>query len=385
MSGEDGTRRTCGSTAQQRIRILCLRDTESLCGPGKTIVNTCRTIDGNRFVLAVAVPVNGCTDNVLLEHAREAGAATFPIHMANAFDILAVFRLVRLLRRHHIHILQTHDPQTRRLGAISALLAGAVHVSSTHGWITNTRWQTLTSLLDKWLIRSAQRVIVVSEPLRDQLVSFGVAPSRIALLRNGILLDDYPAGYVSDRLKTEFGLHGCKVVGIVGRLSPEKAHHVFLEMARRLRTRRSDVKFLIVGDGPMMADLRTRARELGLDGTVVFTGHRADMLDVYAAIDVLVLCSITEGLPNAVLEAFACGKPVVATRVGGVPDLVSAETGFLVEPGDAEGLAARVTSLLEDDRLAAALGANARRLVEEKFNFHERTRGLEALYEGCVQ
>jgi len=367
---------------QRPARLLYLRDTPFVCGPGKTIINTARWIDPTRFSLCVRVPVTDRRPNAFVERLRERDidAAAMPVHHL----VPGVAQLVRLLKSERIDIVQSHDFLTRRLAVPAAALAGVAHVTSVHGWITNSMKEHVGRRLDQWLIARATKAIAVSALLRDQLLDVGVPADRVHLLPNAIVLDDYPLTDTPPAVaKVHLGLPpDSEVVTIVGRLSPEKGHALFLEMCSRIAARRSSTMFLVVGHGPLREALERDARSRGLTDRVRFLGLRDDMHHIYSATDVLTLCSTTEGLPNVVLEAFAYRRPVVATRVGGVPDLVAdGRTGVLVESGDVEALTAGVMRMLEDRDLAAACGNAGRRLIETSYDFKARTAAVESLYD----
>ena len=373
--------------SRETIKILYFRDTDKLCGPGKTIINTFRTIDKGRFSIVLSSGVaDGRTQNPFLEHAKEAGMIVEPVIMKGFFDIRAIFRLAAIMRKHRIQILQTHDPQTRRIGVFAAWLAGVPHIASLHGWIQNRFKQKLGVRLDQFLIRFSRGVIVMSETMKRQVVSMGVPGSNIVVLHNAILLEDYPTMTFTQKVREEYGIgKDEKVVAIIGRLSAEKGLDVFIEMASRISRDYQKVKFLIVGDGPLLSECMRKVADLELQGRVIFTGHRNDINDIYGAIDVLAITSFTEGLPNVLLEAFANGKPVVATKVGGIPEIVSHGTnGFLVEPGGIGELVHHVVRLLDNKNLAVEMGQNGRKTVEERLNFWDRTSKLEKVYESIA-
>lgn len=365
------------------LKLLFVRDTLAICGPGKTILNTWRTIDRTKFQLTIAAtrPPAG-RRNLLLEAAERHKADVVPLPIGPGIDPIAVWRLVSLLRDRKIDILQTHDAQTRRIGVIAAALTGTQHVTSVHGWIFNARKERAAKWLDAKLIRRAHAVVVVSDRLRAELEAAGVPPDRITVLRNGILLDDYAQAAAAASFRRELGLlERHRVVAIVGRLSEEKGHEVFLQAARVVAERCPEARFLVVGDGPLEGALRTRTRELGLDSRVLFAGHRSNVAEVYAATDVLAISSFTEGIPNVLLEAFAFGKPAVATAVGGVPEVIQdGETGWLIPAGDHEALAAGLLALLLNDEARHRMGTAARAAVESRFSFLSRTRALEEFY-----
>ena len=374
------------SAGERPIRLLYLRDTVTVCGPGKTILNTCRTLDATRFHLTVAATrPEGQGRNALLDALRRLGAPAVDFAIGSTTRVLAdARRLAGLIREHDVDILQTHDFQTRRLGVIASALTGVPHVTSVHGWIFNSRRQQVSRWMDMQLIRLATRVITVSGRLRDELVGAGVPAGRITVLRNAVLLEDYAAAHAGRALRSELGIPpDHQVVAVIGRLSEEKGHDIFLQAARTILARRPNVTFLIVGDGPLRARLEARVAELGLPASqVVFTGHRTDMANVYATIDLLVISSLTEGIPNVLLEAFVHGTTAVATDVGGVGEVLrDGENGRLVPAGDAGPLAERTLELLEDSALRARMGEAARDAIATRFNFAQRTRDVEQLYE----
>lgn len=371
-----------------KINVLYLRDTDKVCGPGKTMINTHRTIDRKRFSLTLCVTGAGKeSDNAFCDNARRAGAHVVHLRMRSGLlDLFALIRLIVLLKRHRIDILQTHDAQTRRIGVIAAIFTGIPHISSLHGWIQNNPKQKLSVLLDKFLLRFSAKVIVMSKPMKKEIVSSGVPSDKVLVLPNAILLDDYPIGRTNTKIREEFHISKDeKVIAIVGRLSPEKGHEDFLQMASQVVKQYPKVKFLIVGDGPLLPALKKYVTNLNLDSHVIFTGHRTDMLDIYEAIDITVISSSTEGSPNVLLEAFACGKPVVSTNVGGIPEVISSsQDGFLVEPGDSEEMTKSVLVLLNNSNLEMQMGCNVRKLIEQKFNFKNRTLQVEELYKDLL-
>ena len=171
------------------------------------------------------------------------------------------------------------------------------------------------------------------------------------------------------------------LVGIVGRLFPIKNHHLFLEAAARLRASTPEVRFVVVGDGPLRPRLEERARQPDLAGRVIFTGWRHDLSKIYADLDVLVVSSINEGTPVSAIEAMAAGCAVVATRVGGLPDLIDdGRTGVLVTPGDPTALASAIARQLTDQTDSERMRSAARTDVRERFMASRLVADLQRLY-----
>ena len=217
------------------LQVLYLRDTTFVCGPGKTILNTFRTLDTSRYALTLVVPETGPAPNTFVERADALGIPVLRIEADGVAKVGAVRRLARLLRERRIDIVQSHDFLTRRLTVPAAALAGVPHVTSVHGWIANTRKELISRRIDQALIRRARHAIVVSGRLRQQVEQAGMSAARVLLLRNALLLDDYPEPGDSPEARRKLGVPiDSPVISIVGRLSPEKGHQLFLEMARRI-------------------------------------------------------------------------------------------------------------------------------------------------------
>jgi len=368
------------------IRVLYLRDTTFVCGPGKTILNTFRTADRAAVSITLGVPCSTTDSNAFVTAAKSIGLPVVDLPEEGRLDLGTTKRLAQIIKDGQFDLVQSHDFRTRRLASLACISAGVPHVTSVHGWIANSRKQRVTRVIDKMLIRRARRIIAVSDRLVRDLVESGAPLERIALFPNAVLLDDYPPAMPADLARQELGLPASsKCIGIVGRLSQEKRHDLFLEMAAALASSDPDVVFLVVGEGPLRADLQHLADRLKLGNRMVFLGHRSDMQRIYATLNLLVLCSDTEGMPNVVLEAFAYERPVVATRVGGVPEVVTdGENGLIVPPGQRAALTAAVRALVSDPELAARLGRQGRKTVEERFDFRRRTAAVEALYQSIL-
>jgi glycosyltransferase involved in cell wall biosynthesis len=225
--------------------------------------------------------------------------------------------------------------------------------------------------------RHADRVVALSSAIRDLLVTgYGVAPERVEVLLPTAAAPPAGGGPTPDP--------GRPVVGLVGRLVPEQGVDVFLRAAALVSAVVPQARFLVVGDGPLRPDLEHRAAVLGLADAVTFTGYRCDAPNVLAGLDVLAVPSRSDGSPLVVCEAMAAGVPVVASRVGGLPDLVEdGGSGLLVRPGEAEDLARALVSLLLDPEAARRLGARGRRLAASRS--HERlVDRMTQLYAGLA-
>jgi glycosyltransferase involved in cell wall biosynthesis len=227
-------------------------------------------------------------------------------------------------------------------------------------------------------------LIAVSEQVKQDLVAYGVAPAaKIQMVPLGLELDGFlNASAAPGMFRRELALNGGeRLVGIVGRLFPIKNHRLFLEAAALVVQQEPSVRFVIIGDGVLRPELERQVQALGIPERVIFTGWRRDLPPIYADLDVLAVTSKNEGTPVSAIEAMAAGCPVVATRVGGLPDLIrDGETGCLVPPGDVQAVATAILRLVRDPETSRRLGQTAQAMARERFALPRLIGDLERLY-----
>ena len=291
--------------------------------------------------------------------------------------------LTRFLKANDIDVVHTHRYKDNVLGTIAAKLAGTPNVVRTvhglrepmTGW-NHIKFRVYETLDKATLLCFADLVIAVSKRMADTLRESGYRPTMVTHIHNGVDLRKVTARRSRDEVRRELGIdRETFLIGTAGRLSPVKGHAGLLRAARLILQKEHGAKFLIVGGGPLERELIDTAARLQVDGACLFPGPRTDVHDLIAAMDIFVLPSLDEGIPMAILEAMALGTPVVATAVGGVPEVVQhGVTGLLVEPGNEAALAGACLELARDRDRAQRLGAQARRVVAEEFS-HERSGG----------
>ncbi len=324
----------------------------------------------------------------LLSEASARGAEAVEL-TANAPDYRAAAREVAgHLRRLDAGVLCCHGYKPDILGWMAARRAGVRVVSVSHGWTAATVKVRLNEAVDRLCLHGMDRVVCVSGAQARRVRLAGVAARRIHVIPNAIDPARYdgtdPGG--RDRLLELFTEPPRRVIGAAGRLSPEKGYGVFVEAAAALVRDCPDVGFVHFGDGPLRAELEQRVERLGLGGRFVFAGFRTDLHRVYRHLDLFVLPSYTEGLPVVVLEAFASGVPVVATAVGGTPEVVAdGENGRLVPAGDPAALARAIALTLADADAASAMGRRGRELVLSRFTFASQGDAYRRLFEGMTR
>jgi glycosyltransferase involved in cell wall biosynthesis len=252
--------------------------------------------------------------------------------------------LVKLMRQTRPHIVHTHTAKAGLVGRLAAFLTRVpVIVHTFHGHVFHGYFGAIKSrffiTLEQLVARITDAVVTISDGLREELIGYRIAPpARIYVVPLGLALDRFAAPDVPrGTLRGELGCSPeIPLVGMIGRLVPIKNHELLLEAALHVRRALPEAHFVIVGGGERLEPLQAAAAALGLSDAVSFTGWRRDLPAIYADLDVLALTSNNEGTPVSIIEAMAAGVPVVATAVGGVPDLLEAGAlGTLVPPGDA--------------------------------------------------
>jgi len=332
---------------------------------------------GHHNVLAAA-PGGALASVVCPEDARFR-----PLAIRNDLDPLAVLRLRRLIAAESPHVLHFH---TSRAHAMSL-------------WLGRRTWRraVVTRRMDYPLRRgvrtellynrSVAAVVAISEDVRRRLLAAGVRPERISVIHSAVEPPANPSGSAErSAARARLGLTDQATIGIVAALERRKGHDVLLRALVRLREAVPRLRCLVCGDGSERASLERFAQELGIRGLVRFLGEQRQVANVLAALDVFVQPSRYEGLGVAVLEAMAAGLPVVAARVGGIPETVrEGETGLLVAKEDPEALAAAITELLQDPARAARMGAEGRRRVLAEFSMEAMTDRYERLYRDMIR
>jgi glycosyltransferase involved in cell wall biosynthesis len=297
-------------------------------------------------------------------------------------DVRAVFRLAELIKEIRPQILHTHTAKAGTIGRVAAIVAGdarpPIVVHTFHGHVLRGYFGPARSaffrLLESLLALGTTALVAVSPEVRDDLVALGIAkPEKFTVIRLGIELDER-VGTAADgdgaETRRVLGIPpDTFVVGWIGRMTGVKRTDDVLLALQRLRERGVDARLCMVGDGPDRDEVERRAHQLGIVRQCLFVGYQDEVAPYYAAFDALILPSANEGTPVSAIEALAGGRPVVATRVGGVPDVVrDGVDGFLVEPGDVEAMAGRLAELAGDSKLRHRMGVSGRGHVLERYS-----------------
>ena len=387
------------SARDSRIRVLRVISRLNIGGPAVHVAMLGRPSSAGRFDSKLVTGVENPGEGTMLDLVRGQGIEPIVIpEIADSAslgprDAIALWKLMRVVRQFRPHIIETHTAKAGLLGRLAGRLTGTpVLIHTFHGHVLHGYYSPTANTLLRWAERAlasmTTRIIAVSDQVRLDLIGYGVAtPDKITVVPLGLDLAPFMDGQQRrGQFKTELGVpQDAPLVGIVGRIFSIKNHALFVDAAVRVLQKIPDARFVIVGDGILRGDIEDRINRAGVAGCVFITGWRQDLPAIYASLDVLAVTSNNEGTPFAAIEAMAAGVPVVATNVGGMPDLVhDGETGLLVPPRDAEAFSRALIEILSDAVRRQRMGAAAREMVSQRFQIGRMIRDTHAVYEDCL-
>lgn len=381
------------------IRLLAIVEATTITGPAKNLLQFAQCARSGQVEPAVEVLIavyqRGAGTNQFIDTARHCSIPVYPIAEGARFDRAVLARLPALASELKPDLIQSHAVKSHFLVRRSGLDRVAPWIAFHHGYTWPDLRARLYNQLDRWSLRAAQRVLTVSLPFREELIRRGVEPGRIEVIHNAIDPHWGAAGRSPENaaaLRASLGISPeKKVILIVGRLSREKDHRTLLLATDRLRAAAvggaaPSPHLVIVGDGPERLKIEDAVRRLGMAEAVTLVGQVPSAEPYYGIADISVLSSLTEGSPNALLEAMAARVPVVATRVGGIPEIVAhGESALLIQPGDREGMSRAMAAILTDETLARRLADRAYELILARHTPDSRARRLMQVYSRLVR
>src|SRR5262249_27144704 len=327
-------------------------------------------------------------ESPLFAEAKASEIPVEPFPMRRATDVGALLRLRRLIRDRGVSLVHTHSSVDSWIAGVAAKSLGRPVVRTRHVSIPIQRRRALVYRLAARIITSGEgvRSLVIPAGLPPRAGAAGLAPERVVTTSAGVDGARFHPGVSGRSVRRELGLGEVPVVGLVANVRGSKGHNVFLDAAGTVLASRPDVRFLIVGDGVGFDEVSRRVRQMGLDTSVRLTGFRRDVPEVMAALDVLVLPSIrSEAISQVIPQALAVGTPVVASTVGGSPELIrDGENGRLVPPGDSRALADAILSLLRDPERARAMARAGQTMVRERYTIDATMARTTAVYRELV-
>lgn len=373
------------------IRVLHIHTLPIVSGSGINTYLTMRGMDKSLYEVDLACAPGGRLIDLVRENRMRVRLFENLIQPLDPLkDTLALMDLTVFLKGNPYHIVHTHNSKAGFLGRLAARLAGVpVIIHTVHGFSFHNQeplWrQILFRNLERFASRWCDKMIFISQPLIDwALRERIVGEDKIAKIYSGIELDLFQPvpNDVSHKIREKWKLpREAPVIGIVSKLWEGKGHWILIEALKEIKKEIKDVVLVIVGEGYLYDKLVGMVNGNGLKNSVLFTGFQMNVSEIIATFDLAVLPSFFEGMGRVLLEAMAMGKPVVASRVGGIPDLVEdGLNGILVEPGNVRELVRALIRILNNKELAAKMGSEGRQKVTEKFSADAMVRSIEKVY-----
>lgn len=319
--------------------------------------------------------------SILARQAAAGGIAVEFVDFAGKFDLSSILRLKAIIAREGVQIVNTHSGIDSWVGALAARLAGVKLVRTRHlNLPLQRRWYNFVHFM-------AHRIVTCGAAMRSNLIkAHGFPADQLVSIPTGIDFSRFAPTKARDAMRAELGLApACFVILMVAVIRGVKRHEVALRAFAGLLQEQPDAVLLLAGDGPMQADMERLSAELGMAGKVRFLGQRSDIPDLLQAADAVLLTSRSEGVPQAITQALGLGKPVVATAVGGVPELViDGETGLLVPSERPDLTAQALLRLAREPELAARLSQGARAHARQHYSLEAMLDATERLYAGIL-
>jgi sugar transferase (PEP-CTERM/EpsH1 system associated) len=350
-------------------------------GLERVVVDLIRRIDPDRFRSVLC-----CLEREgdWLENVRDLCEHVAVMDKKPGLSLGLPYRLARVFKNHNVDIVHCHNFGPLLYGGLGGRLAGCRVVYTVHGPEISIRKRHV--MFQKSPV--VDRVVTVSDHVgRGAVNRAGLDRKKVVSIVNGIDTDAFANPADPGKLRRELGLHEDKpLLGVIARLTPEKDHNtLFAAMAKILNTI-DDAGLIVVGDGPMNGRLRLLTVELGIQSSVWFLGTREDISDLLPGLDVFVLSSREEGFGITLLEAMAAGLPVVATKAGGIPEIViNGETGFLVDTGNSDAFADGVIRMLADKNRMLEMAEAGKKRARDVFGVDRMVHAYEALYEDVTR
>lgn len=367
----------------ERIKVLHVIGGGELGGAEMHILNLLTHMDRERFEVRLCC----LFPEPFVQVARANGIATDAVVMRHKLNIGIVDNLMEIIRGHQIDIVHTHGVRANLVGRLAAKLAGIKHIVTTVHSVLEQDYPSffarqVNRLMERITINSVERFVTVSDLLKQDLVGHGIPAVKITTIYNGVNLAAFRQERVTGDVRKDLGIDpDVPVLGMIARFHPVKGHRFFLEAAKTISRVRPACRFLLVGSGQYRSEVEAMVKQLGLREQVIFTGYREDIVDVLHSLDILVISSLSEGFGLTAIEAMAMKVPVVATRVGGLPEIIKhGSNGILVPPAEGQAIAQAVLDLLANPEDSRAMAARAFEHVRENFSVEIMAKNTEQLY-----
>jgi glycosyltransferase involved in cell wall biosynthesis len=313
---------------------------------------------------------------------KKAGVPYETLSQKMTYDPFLVTRAMKILKKHKADILQSHGYKSHLICFLLNSITCIPWIAFVHGWTSENMKIKAYKALDQILLGFADRVVVVSNGLIEKMNLNWINRHKIRTIPNAVDPAELLVTGNGSNVRQRYGIGlNDPLMGVIGRFSPEKGHMFLINAMPAINKKLPKLKIMLIGDGQEKENLQKRINELGLNKSVIFTGYQNNLGDFYMNMDLLVLPSLSEGMPNVILEAMLYGKSVVATRVGGVPEVVvDGKTGIIVEPQNSEQLSLGILKMFQNPDYLRTYGMAGRERVLRYFNPAQRVKRIASLY-----
>ena len=369
---------------RKAMRILALLATDRFSGPGRQILQTAGLLKEHDVELVL-----GCTLMAGMAYpdffyeADKRGVPLRILKQERPIDIHLAHQVRHIVRREKIDILQTHGYKPSAIAFSLKPVSKLPWLAFMHGHTAEDKKVGIYHKMDRLFVHFADKIVTVSDEMRYRLADeFPALRRKLVTVHNAVDPIDFAPKTDTSVVRASLGLtERDRIIGVIGRFSLEKGHRFFLSAFKSIHRGSHNVKAVLIGEGPEEASLREYCDVNRLTDHVLFAGYQRDIASFYRLFDLIVLPSLSEGLPNVVLEAFLHRIPVAAANVGGVPELVSdGHTGYLFPPADPGGMAKAITAALEAGGAREYIVDNASKLVETAFFPQAKVNRLLQIY-----
>jgi glycosyltransferase involved in cell wall biosynthesis len=365
----------------KKIRIFHLIASNGIGGAERILLNLSKNIDREKFDLVLGIFVDQKkSPDFFLREAEKLGFPLETIEYKNPYNLLQILQLYRIFKKHHPDIIHTHGYKPNILGFLVAKLFEVPIMTTVHGLHSGRDNRLIWFGLK--LLTLFDRIIVVSDQIKRELKTMKVPPGKLITIRNVPPIETKENWATANTFREEIGIPpNAKLIGFVGRLEPIKGCSLFIRSIPRVIKSNLDSYFVVVGDGVERKSLESLARELGIENRVYFCGFRDDPMNIFQSLDLYVLPSLSEGIPLAMLEAMSTGVPVVATSVGGIPEVIQDKVnGLLVPLQDPVALAEGILETLNNSNETAKRVVEAKNTIINEFNQGKWIERVENIY-----
>lgn len=373
-----------------KINVMLLNAPITIGGAEKVVLMLLTYLNREQFRIKIGSFVSyKRPNNIFVKEITKQDREPEILWMHKTFDFRNIRQLRDVLTREKIQVLHTHGYRSDIIGYLATRKMNIPIVTTAHGWTPINNKLRLYEWLDRRFLRYFDRIICVSDKIQNDLLDNGIPPDKLIRLNNAVDVSQY------SRISSNGKSHFCDtwkippdsfLIGTVSRLTPEKGHKYLVEAFAKIIPQFPQVRLVLVGDGPEQGKLERQTRENGISDKVIFCGFQQAIEQYYSAFDLVVLPSIMEGMPISLLEAIAYGKPIIATAVGGIPDLIiDQHSGLLVPPQNIDALSQSLLWAMQHSEAMQIMQQRARQLVSEKYGIANWIKKMERIYLNLIE